>query len=356
MKLLFITQKMDMHDDVLGFVHRWVEEFSKKVERVEVICLYEGEHQLPENVQVHSLGKERAVNFELRITKRIKYTWRFLRHIVRKRNSYDAVFVHMNQMYVLLGAPFWMLMGKKVFLWYAHGHTPFTLRIAALFSRSIFTSTASGCRLRSGKIRVVGQGIDTDYFRPREVTSASRSRLIMVGRLSPVKDHPTLLKAASRIKNAMPLSLSIVGAAGVPEQVAYERSLKTMITSLGLEGVVTMHGKVEYRNMLPYLHASDMFINTSLTGSLDKAGLEAMAAAMPVVTCNEAYKAVLGKYLPLLFFEKGDYEGLSRAILTLYALPPSEWSALRQDMREIVVRCHGVERFAEKITSIMMQP
>jgi len=32
MKLLILTQKVDIDDDVLGFFHGWLEEFAKNVE------------------------------------------------------------------------------------------------------------------------------------------------------------------------------------------------------------------------------------------------------------------------------------------------------------------------------------
>ena len=58
MKLLIITQKVDMNDDLLGFFHDWIIEFSKHFEEVTFICLKKGEYDLPQNVKVLSLGKE----------------------------------------------------------------------------------------------------------------------------------------------------------------------------------------------------------------------------------------------------------------------------------------------------------
>jgi len=58
MKLLIITQKVDMNDDVLGFMHGWINEFAKHCEKITVICLQKGEHELSDNVKVLSLGKE----------------------------------------------------------------------------------------------------------------------------------------------------------------------------------------------------------------------------------------------------------------------------------------------------------
>ena len=58
MKLLILTQKVDKNDPILGFFHRWVEEFARHCEQVTVIALGVGEYDLPQNVRVFSLGKE----------------------------------------------------------------------------------------------------------------------------------------------------------------------------------------------------------------------------------------------------------------------------------------------------------
>src|SRR3989338_8420817 len=98
MRLLVVTQKIDVGDSVLGFMHGWIAEFSRQAESVSVVCLEKGTVNLPDNVKVFSLGKEktelRIMNYEL--WKKAKYIWRFVRYIAQLRNQYDAVFVHMN--------------------------------------------------------------------------------------------------------------------------------------------------------------------------------------------------------------------------------------------------------------------
>ena len=74
MKLLILTQKVDKNDTTLGFFHRWIEEFSKNYEKIIVICLYKGEYNLPQNVEVYSLGKERGVS-------KIGYVLNFYKYI-----------------------------------------------------------------------------------------------------------------------------------------------------------------------------------------------------------------------------------------------------------------------------------
>ena len=130
MKLLILTQKVDRRDPILGFFHRWIEEFAKHYEQMIVICLQKGEFDLPKNVRVRSLGKEEKLG-------RWQYLIRFYKYIWQERKNYDAAFVHMNQEYVLLSWKFWKLWGKKIFLWRNHAQGNILTRLAVLFSNKI---------------------------------------------------------------------------------------------------------------------------------------------------------------------------------------------------------------------------
>ena len=120
MKLLIVTQKVNKNDPILGFFYNWIIKFSEEFESVVVICLEEGDEvaDLPHNVKVLSLGKESGKS-------RIKYLIRFYKYIWSERGNYDVVFVHMNQIYVVLGGVLWHLLSKKIALWYTHKETSF---------------------------------------------------------------------------------------------------------------------------------------------------------------------------------------------------------------------------------------
>ena len=109
MRLLITTQVVDRTDPFLGFFHGWIVELAKHFEHIEIICLQEGQHSLPSNVNVNSLGKE------LGIQSRIVYAARFLGLVWKLRDSYDAVFVHMNQEYILLAGWLWKILHKRIF-------------------------------------------------------------------------------------------------------------------------------------------------------------------------------------------------------------------------------------------------
>jgi len=186
MKLLILTQTIDTADPVLGFFVRWVEEFSKHVKSVEVICLCEGKYSLPANVRVHSLGKEceehnaqhEAARFARRLVLRAKYAFRFLSIVWRLRHSYDSVFVHMNPEYLVLAGWFWRLLGKHISLWYTHKKVDMKLRIAVLFVQVVFTASQESFRLKTKKLKIVGHGIDMVQFAmsPRIEQGAPQAR------------------------------------------------------------------------------------------------------------------------------------------------------------------------------------
>lgn len=187
MKLLIITQKVDQNDEVLGFFHRWVEEFSRHCEQVIVICLQSGSYSLPANVRVLSLGKEGG-------TSKIKYLWRFYQYIIRERKNYDAIFVHMNQVYVILGAILWRCWRKKIALWYTHKQIGLLLWVATRLADKIFTASPQSFNLESKKVIVTGHGLDTEkFYCPNRGRSDGGCSVVTVGRITRIKNLETLI-------------------------------------------------------------------------------------------------------------------------------------------------------------------
>lgn len=270
MRLLIVTQAVDIQDPILGFFCRWIEEFAKHAERVEVICLREGEYRLPGNVRVHSLGKERGVS-------RVRYMVRFYAHIWRLRHDYDAVFVHMNPEYVLLGSALWHAWRKKVALWYTHKSVHLKLRLAALFADAIFTASKESFRFPTRKLHIMGHGIDTDFFSP-DPSIVRGDHLLSVGRLTRSKRHDLVIRAAALATR----ELRVIGDG--PERRTLEalaQSVHAHVQFLG--GLSQVQLRDEYRKAAGVLHTSE-------TGSLDKVVLEALATDTAVVTTSDAYR------------------------------------------------------------------
>jgi glycosyltransferase involved in cell wall biosynthesis len=352
MKLLILTQKVDKNDDILAFMHSWINEFAKQCEQVTVVCLYQGECELPDNVKVFSLGKDSITNYELRITNKFKYLFRFYKYIWRERKNYDAVFVHMNAEYVVLGGWLWKLMSKKIGLWYAHGYVPLALKMAEKFADIIFTSTVSGCRLNSKKIKVVGQGIDVEKFKSQKskVKSNGKYKIITVGRISPVKDLETSINAIRiLIKKGINLQYDIIGGAGLPEQEKYLDDLKSLVKEKNLENNVNFLGSIPNKDIVLCYQAADLFLNSSRTGSLDKTMIEAMACGVPVLTCNESMLEVLGDIKNSSMFAPGDSKILAEKAEIILGMKIEEKENLSKKLRNIAVENHSVQNLITKI-------
>ncbi|MDO8590939.1 MAG: glycosyltransferase [bacterium] len=358
MRLLIVTQKIDEGDAVLGFMHSWLAEFAHQTDSVIAVCLEKGKVSLPPNTKVFSLGKESGQS-------RLKYVWRFVRYIVQFRNQYDAVFVHMNPEYIVLGGLFWKLWGKTVTLWYAHKSVTWHLRLAHFFTDIVFTSTESGFRLPSRKVKVVGQGIDVNKFKIQPARTypsgtggdsgykngEGKFRLVTVGRITPSKDYDTMIDAVEKIcqNSTIAFQVDIFGPTSVASDESYLKRLKEKIAQKGLDKLIVFRGPITNASLPGVLQKYDLFVNMGHTGSLDKAVPEAMACGLPILTCNEAFKAVLGPFTGDLMYPKGDSQALAGKIEGVVKLSVEERRALGVELRAIVVRDHSLQNFVGKI-------
>lgn len=269
MKLLICTQAVDDKDSDLGFFVRWIEEFAKHCEKVTVICLREGKHKLPTNVNVITLG---AGSRRQRASKFILLAWKL-------RKEYDAVFVHMNPEYIVVAGMLWRLVNKRIALWYTHKSINLKLRVAVLFSNTIFTASRESFRLKSEKVHVMGHGIDTDFFSP-DPSVVRGDWLISVGRLMKSKRHDLALRIAAQEGK----ELRIAGEG--PERDHLEALAHELGARVQFLGALTqLQLRDEYRK-------ASFLVHTSETGSLDKVVLEALACGLPVRTNDSALKAL----------------------------------------------------------------
>ncbi len=311
MKILILTQIVDEKDPVLGYFHNWLGEFAKSASKVTVICLKKGEHNLPANVRVLSLGKEGGKS-------RLKYIFRFYRYIFAERKNYDAVFVHMNPEYIVLGGPLFKLWGKRIVLWYVHRQANLKLRIAEKFADVIFTVAKESFTLKSEKVRYVGHGVDTEKFTCGAKTGqADTFKVVSVGRITKIKNIDTLIAAAKIIKEKSKekISISIVGGPVGEDDDKYFDGLKKMILREGLGDIVWFKGAVSFEDIKDVYCGSDLSVNLTPTGGIDKAVLESMSCGVPTLVSNEAFRPIFGAYAEHLIFRYRDARDLADKIL-----------------------------------------
>ena len=342
MKLLVLTQVLDKNDPNLGFFHAWLKQLSTRVEALTVICLKQGNYNLPANVQVRSLGKEAGAN-------RWQYLKKFYRYIFQYRKDYDHVFVHMNPEYVILGGLFWRMWGKKVLLWYVHKAVNLRLRLATLLATKIFTASKESFRLSSRKVAIVGHGIDLNKFTVHSsqfTVSSLKLKLLWVGRISPVKDLETVILTFHKLMEShreQEIYLDIVGDTITAPDEEYRQALRDLTVKLRLSHRVQFLGGGSHDKMPEVYAAHHALIHTSRTGSIDKVVLEALASGLPVLTSSGAYDRLSDL---VLHFPPNEVGELARMIESrlLSGMPEVNHAG-----REYVAREHNLNTVVEKI-------
>ncbi|OGF21723.1 hypothetical protein A2Y83_03310 [Candidatus Falkowbacteria bacterium RBG_13_39_14] len=311
--LLILTQKVDIDDDVLGFFHGWILEFAKNCEKVTVVCLEKGEFDLPENVAVFSLGKEKIGNWKLEIGKKLLYIFRFYKYIWKERRNYDIIFVHMNSEYVILGAPLWKLFGKKIGLWYAHKAVNLKLRVAEKFADKIFTVTKEGFRLKSKKLVILGHGIDIGKCQMQnencKIKEETFFKVIYVGRISPIKNQKLAVEAADILINKEKMrnvKFKFIGAPIYEKDKIFFNELTNLAKEKKLNDYIEFAGSIPHEKIFEEYSNADLSINLCPTGGPDKAVLESMARGCLVFAYNKAFENILPKELILNTSDKNE--------------------------------------------------
>ena len=334
MKLLIITQVVSDKHPVLGFFINWINEFSKTCEQVTVVCLEEGESNLSQNVKVLSLGKEKGAS-------KAKQLFNFYNHILQERQNYDVVFVHMNQLYVILGWIVWKVMGKKVGLWYTHGTVTSSLKLATKLTDYIFTASHQSFNIETKKKIVTGHGIDMDQFgivdQEREID------LITIGRVSKTKNLHTLIEAVTPLVKSHNVNLHIVGATVTKEDETYQESLVSLANEKGIGDSVVFRGPIPYSDLASLRNNTKVFVTAAQNGSLDKVMLEAMASGMPVVSMAPGSLS-----LPLGDDQVSNSDELTNALLRVI----ESGNYRRNDYVTYVKENHSLERLVSKILSV----
>ena len=343
MKLLIVTQIVDQTDPILGFFHRWIEEFAKHCESIEVICLQEGKRSLPDHVHIHSLGKEKGAQPSW------KYAASFLSKAYALRTRYDVVFVHMNVEYLVLAGVLWKMLGKKTSLWYTHGTVSLRLRVAAILSNVLFTASPLSLRLSTNKKKIMGHGMDTEAFPlllPPQVTVSC----ITVGRVSAVKRIHLLIEAIALLKKQnISTRLTIVGGAVTEQDHAYSKQLKEMVNKEGLEEQVQFLGPKNKTEIIEEFKKSHIFLHASSTGSLDKAPLEALLCGVPVVTTNPE----VGGIMDSAYYAEARTEAFAAILKEGIKERVWEDEEKRATARNYVLYHHGLQQLVSRIVAIL---
>lgn len=183
-------------------------------------------------------------------------------------------------------------------------------------------AVASNMKKHLGKkeIKVIRNGIDSDYFRPGDKYIARqrldlppRVRLVgCSGRLELVKGQHILIDALSRLPEDVHIALAGSG--------SEEANLRRQAAALMLDKRVHFLGRID--QMPTFYQALDLFCQPSLNEGLPLSPLEAQACGIPAVVTNvggscEALCPESGELIP-----RDDEEAMADAIYRMLLGPP----------------------------------
>jgi sugar transferase (PEP-CTERM/EpsH1 system associated) len=178
--------------------------------------------------------------------------------------------------------------------------------------------------MRPNQISVIYNGVDTKRFSPsaasrqlvRQEFGFPSERLVIgaVGRLVPIKDYSTLLKATARLRQrGINLHLLLVGEG--PER----KSLQAQESAL-LRGRITFVGASD--RIPELLNAMDIFVLPSFREGMSNTLLEAMACGLPILATRVGGNPeVVDDGSSGWLFSPGDVEDLAKRLEALAAKP-----------------------------------
>jgi glycosyltransferase involved in cell wall biosynthesis len=206
-------------------------------------------------------------------------------------------------------------------------------------------------------VRVIPLGLDLDFLARaplprgglrREAGVPDDAPLVgVVGRLVPIKDIPTFLRAAQRVlATKADCRFAIVG------DGEDRAALESEALRLGLDGRVFFHG---WRRDMDNVYGDlDLVVNCSLNEGTPVALIEALAAGRPVVATRVGGNPdLLGDGARGRLVAAGDSEALAAAILEALAqaMPASQQHAAR----DYVLERHSVGRLVSDIDRLYQE-
>jgi len=397
LNILVFTQKVDKNDDVLGAFYYWWEKLAVRANNLNIVCLYEGEHRLPSNVKVFSLGKNNICHPEgtdvchpegtdvchpegtpegsrsrskrffacwLRMTKhrcviqsRFRYIWRVLRYFWALRKTTDIIFVHMNEVYIFLLWPLAKIYKIPIIFWKAHGGKLPHIKKAIFMSDKIVTSGEKTFGYNTPKKIIIGQGVNTDFFQGQAPKESAVFEVLAVGRPSAVKHYDILIQAADILinqRNKKNFVFKIVGSPQTNKERENQKMLEDKISFYNLNDYFTMEGGVAFREIREKYQKCSCLVNLTYPASLEKVVLEAMAMEKPVLVSNEAFFPFFDG-LDFLKVKLNDPTGLADKIEGLAGLPLFERMSVGKKLREIIVKNHSLDRFIANLTQVFYE-
>ncbi len=202
---------------------------------------------------------------------------------------------------------------------------PLTTHVTCV-SDAVAQTTLAAKMANQNKLSVLPNGVPLPKLSDERKQQRS-FHWVAIGRLSPVKDYPTLLQAFALLPQGASLTIAGTG----PE----EATLRKLAATLDIAARVHFAGFQP--NIQPLLQSADAFVLSSRWEGLPISVLEASAASLPVVATDGAGtgEALISEQTGLLV-PVGNPEALASAMVKIMELPTAESQKMGSNGRRFI--------------------
>ena len=177
----------------------------------------------------------------------------------------------------------------------------------------------------SNKIAYLPNGIPSEFFSRKRILRKKVKKIVFFGRIAPVKNIETLIKAFKLLGNE-DIILKIVGLA----EVEYKKELEILIEKLQIKNILFEPAVFDLKKKLDVYGGAEIFVLPSKREGMPQALVEAMASsciviASDIVACKELIEDGKNGFL----FRQGDEKDLAEKLSQVI----KNYSKLRKIMR-----------------------
>lgn len=136
---------------------------------------------------------------------------------------------------------------------------------------------------KASQLRIMYNGVDPNEFAPSE-TEVPDPILVFMGRIDPLKDLHTLIRALAIVRESVP-EARLLAFGPVPEgNEGYFKSCQELIQKLGIEQAVSFMGRVKHPR--DAYHAGQIVVLSSISEGFPYTVIEAMSSGRATVSTN----------------------------------------------------------------------
>jgi glycosyltransferase involved in cell wall biosynthesis len=227
-----------------------------------------------------------------------------------------------------------------------------------IFNSEAGRSNHAAMGMRPQRMEVVANGFDVVRFKPNPALGATQKDawripsevplIGIVGRLNPVKDHPTFLRAAARLNRQWPEARFICLGDG-PE--SYRSSLLDMAKAMDIGDRVQFPGTCA--DMQAAYNALSFLVLSSTDEGFPNVLGEAMACGIPCVTTRVGDAAALvGPWGVVV--DPGDDEAIAAALSALLQESTPERKARAEAARQRICSTYSTETLAKNTERLLL--